>query len=152
MSWIIGLSDNQHVFNLYLYKTVKTMWEYLEKVCNQMIQLQDFNWSVKWQITLREACLIYGQNFPLLFVLTIWKYSLFEVLSVNEVSKCDKFFMKLLPDFDIRFNLMSCHLPPTLDVCIGEMFHEDHCLLTQATTEQEKLITSPTTFQAQKVI
>jgi len=54
--------------------------------------------------------------------------------------------MKLLPDFDIRFNLMSCHLPPTLDVCIGEMFHEDHCLLTQATTEQEKLITSPTTF------
>lgn len=61
--------------------------------------------------------------------------------------------MKLLQDFDnICSNLMSCHLPPTLDVCVGEMFHEDHWLLTQATTEHEKLITSPMTFLAQKVI
>lgn len=36
MSWIIGLSNNQHVFNLYLYKTAKTMWECLKKVYNQM--------------------------------------------------------------------------------------------------------------------
>jgi hypothetical protein len=64
--------------------------------------------------------------------------SLSDVQGVYEQSKRDQFLMKLRPEFEVTHsNLMNWDPSPSLDVCFGELLHEEQCLLTQATFQQD---------------
>jgi hypothetical protein len=63
--------------------------------------------------------------------------SLSDVQAAHEQSKRDQFLMKLRPKFEVTHsNLMNQDPSPSLDVCFGELLHEQ-CLLTQATFQQD---------------
>ncbi|KAF2307223.1 hypothetical protein GH714_025551 [Hevea brasiliensis] len=125
MSWIIGSYKSQIVLNLRPYKTAQTMWEYLKKLYNQTNSARRFH-------------------------LELHQDSLADVLVVHEISKSDKFLMKLRSDFEnAHSNLMNRHPSPTLDVCFGELIREGQRLLTQTTFEQEKITTTHMAFSAQ---
>jgi len=53
---MLAFVDLLIIVNLRLYKTTKSMWEYLKKVYSQnnMAQQFQFNWSMKLQIILMD--------------------------------------------------------------------------------------------------
>ena len=57
--------------------------------------------------------------------------------------------MKLQPEFKAAWsNLMNCDPSPSLDMCFGELLHEDQHLVTQATFQQDKLPTNIDVYAA----
>jgi hypothetical protein len=134
MSWILGSVDPLIVLNLRLYKTVKTMWEYLKKVYYQdnnarRFQLEnDISNYSQYNLSIQD----YYSGFQNLWAeytniiyAKIPAESLSVVQQVHEQSKRDQFLMKLLSEFEItRSNLMNRAFP-SLDVCFGELLLEE---------------------------
>jgi hypothetical protein len=147
MSWILGSVDPLIVLNLRPYKSAKTMWEYLLKVYHQD------NTARRFQLEYEIANYTQGnlsieeyfsgfQNllgeFSNMVYAKVPAASLSDVQAVYEQSKRDQFLMKLRHEFEVtRSNLMNRDPSPSLDVCFGELLCEEHCLLTQATFQQD---------------
>lgn len=89
----------------------------------KQIQLEDFNWNVRLQITIRGSLSIQDylsvcQNLWVeLFDIVcafISKDSLADDLVVHEISKHDQFLMRLWVNFEnVRSNLLNCQPPPS---------------------------------------
>jgi hypothetical protein len=70
------------------------------------------------------------------------------IQAVHEQSKRDQFLMKLSPEFETtRSNLMNRDPSPSLDVCFGELLHEEQRLLSQAAM-QPKANPNPVAYAA----
>ena len=68
---------------------------------------------------------------------------------VHAQSKRDQFLMKLQPKFEAtRSNLMNRNPVPSLDVCFGELLHEEQRLATQATYQYDKMIHNAVAYAA----
>ena len=146
MTWIFASVDQLIVFNQRSYKIAKDMWEYLKKVYNQdntarcfQLEYDIVNYS-QGNLSIQD----YFSKFQSLwaeFVDIVYAKvpaeSLSVVQEVHEQSKRDQFLMKLRSEFEaICSNLMNHAPSPSLNVCFGELFHEEQHLSTQTTLQQ----------------
>ncbi|PON44817.1 hypothetical protein PanWU01x14_264070 [Parasponia andersonii] len=122
------------------------MWEYLKKVYNQDYTARRFqveqdivnytqgNLSIQEHFSDFQS--LWAENTDMIYA-KVPVESLSAVQEVHEQSKIYQFLMKLRSEFEtIRSNLMNCIPSPSLDVCFGELLHEEQRLLTQATFPQ----------------
>ncbi|KAJ0042952.1 hypothetical protein Pint_17821 [Pistacia integerrima] len=59
------------------------------------------------------------------------------ILNLHKTSQCDQFLMKLRPEYEsIRSSLLNRSHVPSLDICFGELLHEEQRFSTQAILEQ----------------
>ncbi|XP_031261253.1 uncharacterized protein LOC116119442 [Pistacia vera] len=135
MTWILGSVDPIIVLNLRPYKTAKSMWEYLKKVYNQdniarrsQLEYEIANYT-QGHLSIQDHFSgfnnIWGEFIDIIYA-KIPEESLSVVQEIHAQSKRDQFLMKLQPEFEAtRSNLMNCNPVPSLDVCFGELLHEE---------------------------
>jgi hypothetical protein len=146
MSWILGSVDPLIVLNLRLYKTVKTMWEYLKKVYYQdnnarRFQLEnDISNYSQYNLSIQDYYSVFQNlwaEYTNIIYAKIPAESLSVVQQVHEQSKRDQFLMKLRYEFEItRSNLINELFPPWMFV-LG-----NYCSKSSVTRPKE-LMSSP---------
>ena len=61
------------------------------------------------------------------------------IQNLHKTSQRDQFLMKLRQKYEsVRSSLLNGSLVPSIDICFGELFHEEQRLSTQAILEQSR--------------
>ena len=59
------------------------------------------------------------------------------IQTIHVTTRRDQFLMKLRSEYEfVRSSLLNRSPVPSLDICFGELLHEEQCLSTQAILEQ----------------
>ena len=127
--------DTLIVLNLMPYTTTKSMWEYLKKVYYQdniarRFQLEyEIASYTQGDLSIQDYFSrfnnLWGEFIDIIYA-KVPEESLFVVQKVHAQSKRNQFLIKLRPEFEAtRSNLMNRNPVPSLDVCFGELLHEE---------------------------
>ena len=75
---------------------------------------------------------------------TVPKEALVSLQKVHADSQRDQFLMKLRPEFETaRDRLINRHPVPSLEICLGDLLHEEQRLATQISLNQDFVSPEP---------
>ncbi|KAG6535678.1 hypothetical protein ZIOFF_000701 [Zingiber officinale] len=142
ISWLLGSIEAHMVNNIRPLNTAKEMWDYLKRIYHQdntarrfQLELEIGNLS-QGDISIEQYYSgflnLWGEYSNIIYS-KVPKEALANIQAIHEVSKRDQFLMKLRSDFDVaRAGLLNRNPVPSLDICLGELLHEEQRLATQA--------------------
>ncbi|RVW32186.1 Retrovirus-related Pol polyprotein from transposon RE2 [Vitis vinifera] len=128
------------------HRSAQSMWAYLKKVYHQDNDARRF--QLEHVIAMFQHGSLSIQDYYSAF-LTLWhEYAdlvtadvpiaaLSTIQTIHATTRRDQFLMKLRPEYEsVRSSLLNRSPVPSLDICFGELLHEEQCLSTQAILEQ----------------
>nr|CAN66507.1 hypothetical protein VITISV_034008 [Vitis vinifera] len=118
MSWRLGSVEPHIVTHLRPHRSAHSMWAYLKK---------DYY----------SAFLTLWHEYADLVTTDVPITTLSTIQTIHATTRRDQFLMKLHPEYEsVRSSLLNRSSVPSLDICFGELLHEEQRLSTQAILEQ----------------
>ncbi|KAJ0091188.1 hypothetical protein Patl1_13201 [Pistacia atlantica] len=134
-------------FQFHLFVMGKELWGHID---GSNKAPTDVSKLAQWQTKdARVMTWILGSVDPII-VLNLRPYKTAKSMEIHAQSKRDQFLMKLRPEFEAtRSDLMNRNPVPSLDICFGELLHEEQRLTTQAIYQHDKMISNAVAYAAQ---
>ena len=149
MSWILSSVEPHFIMSLRPHRSAKAMWDHLTQVYNQDNNARRFQLELEigkytqGDLSIQEyyaRFLTLWNDYSDLVTAKISAEGALAVQQVHKISQRDQFMMKLRSEYEpVRASLVNRDSVPSLDVCFGELLHEEQRLHTQNTMEQAKV-------------